>query len=71
MDPDPNPEAQKHADRIPNTEARIASDLTTSNAQALLVLLKKTPPKGRRLLVICTTSRREVSPRYSCFWSSE
>ena len=28
--------------------------------QALLVLLKKTPPKGKRLLVICTTSRREV-----------
>ena len=28
--------------------------------QALLVLFKKNPPKGRRLLVICTTSRREV-----------
>merc|ERR1719402_1648109 len=28
--------------------------------QALLVLLKKTPPKGKRLLVICTSSRREV-----------
>ena len=28
--------------------------------QALLVLLKKNPPKGRRLLVICTTSRKEV-----------
>merc|ERR1719266_220440 len=28
--------------------------------QALLVLLKKAPPKGKRLLVICTTSRREV-----------
>merc|ERR1711936_524499 len=28
--------------------------------QALLVLLKKSPPKGRRLLVICTTSRKEV-----------
>lgn len=28
--------------------------------QALLVLLKKNPPKGKRLLVICTTSRREV-----------
>lgn len=28
--------------------------------QALLVLLKKTPPKGRKLLVICTSSRREV-----------
>lgn len=28
--------------------------------QALLVLLKKTPPKGRRLLIICTTSRKEV-----------
>jgi vesicle-fusing ATPase len=28
--------------------------------QALLVLLKKNPPKGRRLLIICTTSRREV-----------
>jgi vesicle-fusing ATPase len=28
--------------------------------QALLVLLKKNPPKGRRLLIICTTGRREV-----------
>jgi vesicle-fusing ATPase len=28
--------------------------------QALLVLLKKAPPKGRKLLVICTTSRRQV-----------
>lgn len=28
--------------------------------QALLVLLKKAPPKGRRLLIICTTSRKEV-----------
>ncbi len=28
--------------------------------QALLVLLKKAPPKGKRLLIICTTSRREV-----------
>jgi len=28
--------------------------------QALLVLLKKVPPKGRRLLIIATTSRREV-----------
>ncbi|TRY63225.1 hypothetical protein TCAL_11311 [Tigriopus californicus] len=28
--------------------------------QALLVLLKKNPPKGKRLLVVCTTSRREV-----------
>ncbi|XP_072031321.1 vesicle-fusing ATPase-like [Amphiura filiformis] len=28
--------------------------------QALLVLLKKTPPKGRRLLIIGTTSRRDV-----------
>ncbi len=28
--------------------------------QALLVLLKKNPPKGKRLLVICTTSRRDV-----------
>ena len=28
--------------------------------QALLVLLKKNPPKGRRLLVICTTSRKEI-----------
>lgn len=28
--------------------------------QALLVLLKKNPPKGKRLLVICTTSRKEV-----------
>jgi vesicle-fusing ATPase len=25
--------------------------------QALLVLMKKNPPKGRRLLIICTTSR--------------
>ena len=31
-----------------------------SPVQALLVLLKKAPPKGKRLLVICTTSRREV-----------
>lgn len=28
--------------------------------QALLVLLKKSPPKGRKLLVICTSSRRQV-----------
>lgn len=28
--------------------------------QALLVLLKKEPPKDRKLLVLCTTSRREV-----------
>ncbi|XP_031420137.1 vesicle-fusing ATPase-like isoform X3 [Clupea harengus] len=28
--------------------------------QALLVLLKKTPPKGRKLLVIGTTSRKDV-----------
>lgn len=28
--------------------------------QALLVLLKKQPPKGRKLLVICTSSRRQV-----------
>ncbi|CAG7725770.1 unnamed protein product, partial [Allacma fusca] len=26
--------------------------------QALLVLLKKQPPKGRKLLIICTTSRK-------------
>jgi vesicle-fusing ATPase len=26
--------------------------------QALLVLLKKQPPKGRKLLILCTTSRR-------------
>lgn len=26
--------------------------------QALLVLLKKQPPKGRKLLVLCTSSRR-------------
>jgi vesicle-fusing ATPase len=26
--------------------------------QALLVLLKKEPPKGRKLLVLCTSSRR-------------
>ncbi|KAL0276829.1 UNVERIFIED_CONTAM: hypothetical protein PYX00_004310 [Menopon gallinae] len=28
--------------------------------QALLVLLKKEPPKGRRLMVLCTSSRRQV-----------
>ncbi len=28
--------------------------------QALLVLLKKEPPQGRKLLVLCTTSRRQV-----------
>ncbi|EEB10550.1 N-ethylmaleimide sensitive fusion protein, putative [Pediculus humanus corporis] len=28
--------------------------------QALLVLLKKEPPKGRRLIVFCTSSRRKV-----------
>jgi vesicle-fusing ATPase len=28
--------------------------------QAILVLLNKNPPKGKRLLVICTTSRKEV-----------
>jgi vesicle-fusing ATPase len=28
--------------------------------QALLVLMKKNPPKGRRLLIICTTSRYKI-----------
>lgn len=28
--------------------------------QALLVLMKKNPPKGRRLLIICTSSRKEI-----------
>ncbi|GAB0089128.1 Vesicle-fusing ATPase [Sergentomyia squamirostris] len=28
--------------------------------QALLVLLKKHPPKGRKLLILCTSSRRQV-----------
>lgn len=28
--------------------------------QALLVLLKKQPPKGRKLLILCTSSRRQV-----------
>ncbi|XP_061506887.1 vesicle-fusing ATPase 1 [Anopheles gambiae] len=28
--------------------------------QALLVLLKKSPPKGKKLLILCTTSRRQV-----------
>ncbi|KAG8197118.1 hypothetical protein JTE90_004376 [Oedothorax gibbosus] len=28
--------------------------------QALLVLLKKEPPKGRKLLVLCTSSRKQV-----------
>ena len=28
--------------------------------QALLVLLNKEPPKGRKLLVICTTSRKQI-----------
>ncbi|KAK6634783.1 hypothetical protein RUM44_000030 [Polyplax serrata] len=28
--------------------------------QALLVLLKKEPPKGRRLMVLCTSSRRQI-----------
>ncbi|XP_014218875.1 vesicle-fusing ATPase 2-like [Copidosoma floridanum] len=28
--------------------------------QALLVLLKNVPPRGRKLLIICTTSRRQV-----------
>jgi vesicle-fusing ATPase len=28
--------------------------------QTLLVLLKKQPPKGRKLLIICTSSRRQV-----------
>lgn len=28
--------------------------------QALLVLLKKEPPRGRKLLVLCTTSRKYV-----------
>ena len=36
--------------------------------QALLVLLKKAPPKGKRLLVICTSSRREVSGNESNFY---
>ncbi|CAG2064324.1 unnamed protein product [Timema podura] len=28
--------------------------------QALLVLLKKEPPRGRKLLILCTSSRRQV-----------
>ena len=28
--------------------------------QALLVLLKKLPPKGRKLLIVATTSRKHV-----------
>lgn len=28
--------------------------------QALLVLLRKEPPKGKKLLILCTTSRRDV-----------
>lgn len=28
--------------------------------QALLVLLKKQPPKGKKLLVLCTSSRKQV-----------
>ena len=28
--------------------------------QTLLVLLKKSPPKGKRLLIICTSSKKEV-----------
>ncbi|KOC60817.1 Vesicle-fusing ATPase 1 [Habropoda laboriosa] len=28
--------------------------------QALLVLLKKQPPRGRKLLIVCTSSRRQV-----------
>lgn len=28
--------------------------------QALLVLLKKQPPRGKKLLILCTTSRRQV-----------
>ncbi|KAL1116857.1 hypothetical protein AAG570_005326, partial [Ranatra chinensis] len=38
--------------------------------QALLVLLKKEPPKGRKLLILCTTSRRQVledMEMLSCF----
>ncbi|XP_034241733.1 vesicle-fusing ATPase 1 [Thrips palmi] len=38
--------------------------------QALLVLLKKEPPRGRKLLVLCTTSRKEVlkdMEMLSCF----
>jgi len=38
--------------------------------QALLVLLKKSPPRGRRLLIICTTSRKDVLDQMemiSCF----
>lgn len=31
--------------------------------QALLVLLKKQPPKGRKLLILCTSSRRLVVHR--------
>ena len=37
------------------------TNVTKCYKQALLVLLKKSPPKGRRLLVFATTSRRDVS----------
>ncbi|KAJ9581859.1 hypothetical protein L9F63_003790, partial [Diploptera punctata] len=30
--------------------------------QALLVLLKKEPPRGRKLLILCTSSRRKIIP---------
>ena len=41
--------------------------LNSIKNQALLVLLKKSPPKGRRLLVFATTSRRDVSIHHLMF----
>ncbi|KAJ2938274.1 hypothetical protein O0L34_g17620 [Tuta absoluta] len=38
----------------------IGSRYSNLTLQALLVLLKKQPPKGRKLLILCTSSRRQV-----------
>jgi len=38
----------------------IGSRFSNLVLQTLLVLLKKRPPKGKKLLVVCTTSQREV-----------
>jgi len=58
-------EIERHLDYVP-----IGPRFSNTVLQALLVLFKKQPPKGRKLLVIGTTSSvnilREMSFLYSC-----
>uniref|UniRef100_A0A6Q2YRH9 Vesicle-fusing ATPase n=1 Tax=Esox lucius TaxID=8010 RepID=A0A6Q2YRH9_ESOLU len=48
------------SDLLPSDYVPIGPRFSNMVLQALLVLLKKTPPKGRKLLIIGTTSRKDV-----------